>query len=142
MTKIFMLGTAFMMSSLNIISQGAASTVPFAEASLRRTEIFAVRAQEKVWLTAYSSTPEETDDTPYLTASGTIVRHGVVATNQLPFGTKIQIPELFGEKIFVVEDRMHRRKKGFVDIWMPTKEEAKRFGIVRAYILILEETGK
>lgn len=91
-----------------------------------------------VWVTAYSSTPEETDDTPFITASMTTVRDGIVAANFLPFGTKIMIPELFGDKIFVVEDRMHRRNHSSVDIWMPSKEAAKEFGITKTKIVIVE----
>jgi len=92
----------------------------------------------ELWVTAYSSTPEETDDTPFITASGSTVRDGIVATNLLPFGTKVQIPEYFGDKVFVVEDRMHRRKTENIDIWMPTKQDALRFGITRAQILVLK----
>lgn len=92
----------------------------------------------KVWITAYSSTPEETDDSPFITASGTRVRDGIVATNLLPFGTKIKIPQLFGDKIFVVEDRMHRRKTNHVDVWMPTKSKAKRFGIAHTEVAVVE----
>ena len=90
------------------------------------------------WVTAYSSTPEETDATPFITASGERVRDGIVATNFLSFNTRIQIPEFFGDKVFVVEDRMHRRKKGFIDIWMPTKELAQNFGIHFTEIIILD----
>jgi 3D (Asp-Asp-Asp) domain-containing protein len=81
-------------------------------------------------LTAYSSSPDETDDTPNMTAFGTQTREGVVANNCLPFGTEIQIPELFGDEKFVVEDRKHSRYScNWVDVWHPSKEEAKRFGI-------------
>ncbi len=90
-----------------------------------------------VWVTAYSSTPEETDDTPFITAQGTMVRDGIIAANFLPFGTKVQIPSLFGDKIFVVEDRMHRRKTNNVDIWMPTKMDALQFGAHKAQIAVL-----
>jgi len=92
----------------------------------------------EVWVTAYSSTPEETDDTPFITAMNSEVRDGIVAANFLPFGTKIQIPEHFGDKVFTVEDRMHRRKTNFVDVWMPTKQAAKEFGISYTSIVILE----
>lgn len=92
----------------------------------------------EVWVTAYSSTLEETDSTPFTTAMNSDVRDGIVAANFLPFGTKLQIPEHFGDKVFTVEDRMHRRKTNFVDIWMPTTEEAKQFGISYTKILILE----
>ena len=91
----------------------------------------------EVWLTAYSSTPEETDDTPFITALGTETRDGIVATNFLPFGTRVKIPEVFGNKVFVVEDRMHPRKTDFLDVWMPSKEDALNLGIRRAKILVL-----
>ncbi len=92
---------------------------------------------KRVWLTAYSSSVDETDDTPFITASGKTVRSGIVATNFLPFGTKIKIPSVFGDRIFVVEDRMHPRKVGIVDIWMPSKKEALQFGAFKADIVIL-----
>ena len=90
-----------------------------------------------LWVTAYSSTPEETDDTPFITAKGTAVRDGIIATNLLPFGSQVKIPKLFGDKIFTVEDRMHRRKENFIDIWMPTKEDAEKFGINFTEVTVL-----
>jgi len=91
----------------------------------------------KVYITAYSSSPDETDDTPDITASGSRTRDGVVATNMLPFGTKVRIPRLFGKKIFVVEDRMHSRFSERVDVWFPEKQDAKNFGIRYAEIEVL-----
>ena len=91
-----------------------------------------------VWVTAYSSTLEETDDTPFITAAGTKVRDGIVALNFLPFGTKVKIPTVFGDKTLVVEDRMHPRKAGFVDVWMPTKTAAMNFGISRTTLIVLD----
>jgi len=90
-------------------------------------------------LTAYSSTPEQTDSTPFITASMTQVRDGIVAYNCLPFGTKIRIPELFGYKIFVVEDRM-AEKWGCsrMDLWMADTKEALEFGIKKEMIEILK----
>ncbi len=93
-------------------------------------------------ITAYASTPDETDDTPFITANGTTVHDGVVASNILPFGTKIQIPELFGSKIFTVEDRMNQRIKNTIDIWMPNKPAAIDFGAVHASVVVLgDETS-
>jgi len=92
-----------------------------------------------VVVTGYSSDPLETDDTPFITASGTFVREGVIAANFLPFGTKIRIPSLFGDEIFVVEDRMNPRKKFQIDVWFPTKEEAINFGVHKTYIEVLEQ---
>lgn len=82
----------------------------------------------KVLITAYSSCPEETDDTPLITASGSYVRPGIVAANFLPFGTKVRLPEIFGNQVFVVEDRLHEKNNDRIDVWFPTKEEALRFG--------------
>jgi len=95
-----------------------------------------------VWVTAYSSTPDQTDSTPFITASGIRVKDGIIAVNFLPFGTKVLIPELFGDKVFTVEDRMHRRKTNNVDIWMSSRSKALKFGIARAKIVILEEAPK
>jgi 3D (Asp-Asp-Asp) domain-containing protein len=107
------------------------------------TEINGTRLVPKqkinVVLTAYSSTPWETQGNPYITASGSYVRDGIVASNLLDFGTKIRIPEVFGDKVFVVEDRMNP-KKGYyhIDIWMPSYSEAVNFGVKKTYIEILE----
>lgn len=95
------------------------------------------RATLKAYVTGYSSSPEETDDTPFITARGTLVRDGIVATNMLPFGTKIRIPRVFGNKVFVVEDRMHSRFSDRVDVWFAEKGDAKRFGIQHAEIEVL-----
>ena len=92
----------------------------------------------RVTITAYSSTPDQTDDSPFTTASGKRVRDGIVAANMLPLGTKIKIPELYGDKVFVVEDRMHARNYGKVDIWFPSRGEAKYFGVKIATIVVLE----
>jgi len=93
----------------------------------------------KMVVTAYTSSPEETDDTPFITASGKYVEDGIIANNLLPFGTKVMIPELYGDKVFTVEDRMHSRKgKYHADIWMAEKSEARLFGSKVVNIEILE----
>jgi 3D (Asp-Asp-Asp) domain-containing protein len=91
-----------------------------------------------VWVTAYTSDPDETSDHPLITASGGLVSDGIVAANFLPFGTQIQIPALFGDKVFVVEDRTSPKFGGRVDIWMPTYSKALNFGIQSAQIVILD----
>jgi 3D (Asp-Asp-Asp) domain-containing protein len=92
-----------------------------------------------VVVTAYSSSVWETDSNPYITAAGTWVRDGIVANNLLPFGTKVRLPEIYGEKVFVVEDRMNWVKgKYHIDIWFPSYWEAKSFGAKRTYIEVLE----
>jgi 3D (Asp-Asp-Asp) domain-containing protein len=89
-------------------------------------------------VTGYSSTPWETDGDPYVTASGEIVRDGIVANNLFPFGTKIKIPEIFGDKIFVVEDRMSFEKSNYqFDVWFDDYFEALKFGTKKTYVEIL-----
>jgi len=90
-------------------------------------------------VTAYSSTPDQTDDTPFITASGEHVAPGIVANNMLPFGTKIRMPQLFGDTIFTVEDRMNPRMgKKHVDIWVADYNQAKDFGAKITDIEVLE----
>ena len=93
----------------------------------------------KVVVTAYSSTPDQTDDTPFITASGKRVAENIVANNMLPFGTKIKIPALYGDKIFIIGDRMNKRyDSDHLDLWMPTRDLALKFGVKKAEIQILE----
>lgn len=89
-------------------------------------------------VTAYSSSVDETDSTPFVTASGTKTRDGVIASNLFPFGTQVKIPDIFGDRVFVVEDRMHSRFADRIDVWMPSKSEAVRFGKRETHIEIVE----
>jgi len=101
----------------------------------------AQRAVKKIQVkvTAYSSTPDQTDSDPFITASGKYVKDGIIANNMLPFGTKIRIPELYGDKIFTIEDRMNRKKSDYhIDIWMPSRVVAINFGVKTAEMEVLE----
>ncbi|PIS38987.1 MAG: hypothetical protein COT34_00840 [Candidatus Nealsonbacteria bacterium CG08_land_8_20_14_0_20_43_11] len=98
-----------------------------------------VKETARVTVTAYSSTIWQTDESPFLTASGAVVYDGIVAANFLPFKTKIRIPEVYGERIFVVEDRMHSSRNRNVDIWFPDYQSARNFGVKRTYIEVLED---
>ena len=93
----------------------------------------------QVVITAYSSTPDQTDDTPFITASGKPVASNIVANNGLPFGTKIKIPALYGDKVFVIGDRMNKRMGNHrFDLWFPSRDLAINFGVKTAEIEILE----
>lgn len=97
----------------------------------------------KVVATAYASNVAQTDSSPCITASGTVVRKGVIATNFLPIGTKLRI----GSEVFVVEDRMNSKYNGqkIIDIWYPSTSEAIDFGKQNLEIEILSdnyEVGK
>ena len=93
-----------------------------------------------VVITAYSSSVDETDNDPWITASGDSVHDGVIAYNKLPFGTKVWFPRLFGRRDFIVDDRMARRdptdKHDHADIWMSSKERALIFGVKIADMVI------
>lgn len=91
-----------------------------------------------VTTTAYSSTIDQTDDTPFITAKNTFVRDGVVAANFLPFGTRIRIPQIFGDKVFIVEDRMNKRYWKRIDIWMKSRSLAKNYGIKYVQVEIVK----
>lgn len=94
-------------------------------------------AKRTVTITGYSSTPDQTDDSPFITASGRRVRDGIIASNFLKFGTKVKIPSVFGDKIFIVEDRMHSRFSDRVDIWFSNRSEAVKFGKRQLEIVVL-----
>lgn len=95
-------------------------------------------------ITAYTSTPDQTDDTPFIAASGKRVHDRMIAANGLPFGTIIKIPSLYGDREFVVEDRMNARYGfGRMDIWLDTsKAEARKFGVKKVDIEIYYQTNK
>ena len=83
----------------------------------------------KVIVTGYSSSIWETQGDPFITASGSRVEDGIVANNLLSFETEIRLPEIFGDKVFTVKDRMNSRKGYYhVDVWFPSREEALNFG--------------
>jgi len=88
-------------------------------------------------VTAYSSTIDQTDSSPFTTANGETVRDGIVACNFLPFGTRVRFPDIYGDKIFSVEDRMAKKNNHKLDIWFPSRQDAKEFGVQRLKVEIL-----
>jgi 3D (Asp-Asp-Asp) domain-containing protein len=82
--------------------------------------------------TAYNSLPFQTDDDPCTTASGLNVckrnTEDIIAANFLPLGTLVKIPDLYGDRIFRVEDRMNKKYYKQIDIWMKDYDEAVHFG--------------
>ena len=92
-------------------------------------------------ISAYNSEVGQCDDSPCITANGfNVCEHGVedtIAANFLKFGTKVRIPELFGDRVFIVRDRMNARFSDRVDIWMIEKQDARQFGVKLAKIEIL-----
>jgi len=88
----------------------------------------------KVTITAYSSTVDQCDDDPFVTASGHMVEDGIIAANFLPFNTKVRIPSIYGDRVFVVKDRMNKIHNDRIDIWFEDTNEAINFGVKSTYI--------
>lgn len=97
--------------------------------------------------TAYTSSVEETDSDPFITADGSTTRDGIIAANFLPFGTKVRIPEAFGDKVFEVHDRMNSKYdnrskyRPRIDVWMEKKKDMREFGYKPAVKLEIVEMG-
>ena len=76
-------------------------------------------------VSAYTSSPDETDDTPCITASGAVVGEGIVANNCFEFGQVVRI----SGKNYIVQDRLNKRYEcNHFDIWFRSKAEAREFG--------------
>ncbi len=93
-------------------------------------------------MTAYNSEVGQTDNSPCITANGfNVCEHGIedtIAANFLPMGTKVKIPELFGDRVFVVRDRMNKKHSDRVDVWMKDRHDAIHFGVKVAKIQVLK----
>ena len=126
------------------VDQALSPTIPLAEvkpvpAPIPPAPAFRVAKVRTLVMTAYSSTRDQTDGDPFTTASGQKVRDGIIAMNGVPFGTKIRIPEKFGDKVFVVQDRMSSRYGSTrADIWMKTRADAVQWGVRRVKVEILQ----
>lgn len=102
----------------------------------------------KAELTAYCNDPRCTGQSKKsLTAMQTETRLGVIAApSNIPLGSKVYIPELKNYKadgMFNVEDRggaIKVRKDGtyVIDVWVPTYEEAIKFGRKKTTIYLVE----
>lgn len=94
-----------------------------------------------VTATAYSSTVDQCDSTPCITANGYNVceanKENVIAANFLRFGTKVLIPDLYGDTVFTVQDRMHPRFSSRIDLWKTSRHSAIQFGAQRVKIIVL-----
>ncbi|HBE90118.1 MAG TPA: hypothetical protein DDW41_02835 [Candidatus Andersenbacteria bacterium] len=96
------------------------------EESLQVRSSLTAGSRVHVLTTAYSSTTDQTDGNPFVTANGERVGPGTMAANFLPMGTTVKI----GDNIYVINDRMNVRynNKYVVDIWKPNRAEAIQHG--------------
>ncbi len=115
---------------------------PVETPEVKKTEVSKAAAKKTliVTATAYSSTPDQTDDTPCITATGYDVCNktkNVIAVSRdlvrsLGYGTKVRFPEIFGDKVFHIEDTMNVRFVQRIDVHFGSRDEAKQFGLKKA----------
>lgn len=132
----FFISTILALASTGTLNRSAetampeAQTKPLVQVDLPVVEYKAQPIKRfRATVFGYSSTVGQTDNSPFTTASGSQVQDGIIATNCLPFGTKVKIPALFGDKEFVVTDRMAARHGcSSVDVWHASIAAAKQLG--------------
>jgi 3D (Asp-Asp-Asp) domain-containing protein len=108
--------------------------------------------------TAYNSLPGQTDASPFKTATGARTRFGVVALSRdllrsIPYGSRVVLEDMgswsngsgrgkynrmLSGMVFVVEDTMHPRKTGTVDVWFPARRQAIQWGARRLRLRIVQ----
>jgi 3D (Asp-Asp-Asp) domain-containing protein len=89
-----------------------------------------------ITVTGYSSTMDQTDDSPLITAMNTTVHPGMLALSrdllrEFTRGAPFQfgdVVELEGLGVFTVEDTMNPRYEKRADIWFQSREAATRWG--------------
>jgi 3D (Asp-Asp-Asp) domain-containing protein len=96
-----------------------------------------------VTATAYTAREEECDSQPWVTASGTPSRVGVIAVSRDIEQIGIQLGDLViikGMGLFRVEDRMNRRWENRVDILHANLKAARRFAKRTVEIMWVERS--
>ena len=97
---------------------------------------------KKVTATCYSPSIDETDSTPFITASGDRVHTTYIAVsrdlykNGWKFGSMVYIKEL--NQFFIVKDLMNKRYEKRIDYFAWTKPEAKEHGIKQHTAYLIE----
>lgn len=93
-----------------------------------------------VVVTAYNPVASQTDSTPKITASNKRAKPGIVALSRdlekefdFKFGDTVVIE---GIGCFVFEDRMNKRWTRRVDILMTSRENARKFGVQRLFLVV------
>ena len=107
--------------------------------------------------TAYNSHANQTDRTPFITATGARTRFGVIALSRdmlrsVPYGSLVRIEDLgawgsgrgrgtynrlLSGVLFQVEDTMHPRKMRTVDVWFYSRSQALQWGARQVKLTII-----
>ena len=129
-------------SDLMVNENSDSNEIPKITSFLPKNDDIKIISNKKHVITAYNSEVSQCDSAPCITANGfNVCQHGVentIAANWLEFGTKVRIPELFGDRVFIVRDLMNRRFSDNADIWFKNRTDALKFGVKIAIIEVLE----
>lgn len=135
------LGTISKSEVMEVNAQKIADEMPQATSTPVVVKDKVLRTSTHV-MTAYNSEVGQTDESPCITANGYDVcksgQEDTIAANFLKFGTKVKIPDLYGDRIFVVRDRMNKKHPNRVDIWMKDRASAVKFGVKTTRIQVIE----
>lgn len=105
---------------------------------------------KKIILTAYTPEPEQTDDTPYITATGDSVKIGGLAlSRELIKQYNINAELSYGDSVLVlvamefeVNDTMNKRYTSRGDVFFYDTPKAYRFGLHVARLISFEELNR
>ena len=109
--------------------------------------------------TGYNSEVGQTDDTPFITATGARTRFGIIAVSRdmlaadIPYGSLVRLRDLgeyddglgYGryqalldeQGLFVVEDTLHRRKRQQIDVWFERRRQATEWGVRQVEVQVV-----
>ena len=104
------------------LDQAPESYTPY----LKANSLFYYTYLGEAEITGYSSEVEQTDDTPFVTASGASVRNGFIAC---PRGMEFGDDVLIDGKVYSCQDVMSKKYPNRFDIWFATRQEALDYGI-------------
>jgi 3D (Asp-Asp-Asp) domain-containing protein len=106
-----------------------------------------IEIKKKLWVTAtaYSSTPWQTDDSPFITATGYDVRNktkNIIAVSRdlvrsLGYHRQVRLPSLYGSEVFYIEDTMNARYVNRIDVHHESTEEARNFGVKKVEMEVI-----
>ncbi len=108
--------------------------------------------------TAYNSSADQTDSSPWTTSTGARTHYGIIALSRdllrrIPYGSRVRLEDggswmggrgrgkynaMLKDTLFVVEDTMHARKTGMIDVWLPAKRHALQWGVRRLNMRIVQ----
>jgi 3D (Asp-Asp-Asp) domain-containing protein len=108
--------------------------------------------------TAYNSSTDQTDSSPFQTSTGARTRYGIIALSRdllrrFPYGSKVRLEDagswsggrgygkyntMLKNTVFVVEDTMHPRKNAQIDVWLPARDQAMQWGVRRLNMQIVQ----